>query len=114
PRTITDGAIALGTSTTTVTGTFASTDRYRTISGPGIPPGTTITAVAGGNGSITLSQPATASGTSLTIAIGAMPISIGTYTLTVVNDGSIADMSASTSYLQSVISSGSTFTVAPY
>jgi hypothetical protein len=114
PRTITDGAIALGTSTTTVTGTFAASDRYRTISGPGIPPGTTITAVAGGNGSVTISQPATASGTSLTIAIGATPIPIGTYTLTIVNDGSIDAIVNNSNFLPSVISSGSTFTVAPY
>jgi hypothetical protein len=114
PRTITDGAIALGTSTTTVTGTFAASDLYRSISGPGIPAGTTITALGSGNTSATISQPATASGTGLTIAIGATPVTVGTYTLTVVNDGSTANMSSSTSYLQSIISSGSTFTVAPY
>jgi IPT/TIG domain len=38
----------------------------------------------------------------------------GTYTLTVVNDGSVDAQTTNTKYSHSIVSSGSTFTVAPY
>ncbi|HKT00400.1 MAG TPA: IPT/TIG domain-containing protein [Rugosimonospora sp.] len=114
PRTITDGATTSGSATVGTAGA-ASTDVGRLVSGPGIPAGTTITAVTtGGSGNITLSNAATVTGTSVSVAIGPLPVMVGTYTVTIVNDGRAVDESTNVDYIQSVISSGSTFTVAPY
>jgi len=44
----------------------------------------------------------------------AIPVPAGAYTLTVVNDGQVDANTNNTDYGQSVISSGSTFSVADY
>lgn len=114
PKTITDGALTAA-STTLTSASLAASDAGRPIVGPGIPAGTTIVSVNTVAGTAVLSADSTATGSSLSLSIGANPVPIGTYTLTVVNDGQIAVMSSTDpNYLQSVISSGSTFTVAPY
>jgi hypothetical protein len=110
-RTVSNGVITTAnlSQITSTSAAFTTADNGRQIVGPGIPPGTTLTQVNGTTAD--LSQPATAAGTGLPITIGAVPIPIGTYTVTVVDNGQIAPTAAVTT---SVISSGSTFTVADY
>jgi hypothetical protein len=102
-------------STVTNAGTtqFKQTDIGRTISAPGyLQPGTTITGVAADNSSVTISAPAIQAGTTLIVRIGDPAVPVGTYTITVVSSGAVGAGGAN--YLQSVVSSGSTFTVADY
>jgi len=92
---------------------FQQTDVGRRIVGPGIPAGTTITAVAVDNKSVTLSAPATvAAVANVAVRIGDPPVPNGAYTITVVSSGAVG--ATGPTYIQSVISSGSTFTVADY
>jgi hypothetical protein len=114
PKAITDGGTTAA-STTLSSSSLVATDVGRTIYGPGVAVGTTIVSVNTVAHTAVLTAAATATGTSLTMYVGATPVSVGTYTLTVVNDGSANIMSSTNpTYSQSVISSGSTFTVAPY
>lgn len=110
----------LGGTTVTATGSasFSSADIGRVVTGTGIATsgaGTTITAVAAGGGSATLSQPTTAAGTGATLSLyaaGAVPN--GAYNLTYVSNGDLDAETDDTDYEQSIVSSGSTFTVAPF
>jgi hypothetical protein len=114
PKAITDGGTTAA-STTLSSSSLVATDVGRMIYGPGVAVGTTVVSVNTVAHTAVLSGAATATGTSLTMYVGATAVAIGTYTLTVVNDGAAAIMStANPDYSQSIISSGSTFTVAPY
>jgi hypothetical protein len=99
------------TSGSTAASVFTTADQGKVIVGAGFPDGTTITAV-NGTGVATLSNAVT--GTPPTSGSLYMPnyngATDGVYTLTVVNTGALAP----TTYSASVISSGSTFTVAAY
>lgn len=67
---VTDGATTSGSATvTSATAAFTAADVGRTISGAGIPAGSTITAVGSGT-SVTISQLATATATGVTITVG--------------------------------------------
>jgi hypothetical protein len=103
-----DESATISGTTVTAAGQFTATDVGSTITGPGIPAGTTITAQDGDTA--TLSQPAQSGSGTVNIAYPAVPA--GTYTITVVSSGEVG--ASGPSYTQSVISSGSTFTVAPY
>jgi hypothetical protein len=93
--------------------TFSAADIGRTVSGPNIQAGTVITAVHTDGSTATLSAAATGNtGTALTLT-NSTPVPVGTYTITIVNDGAVA-ADASASFLKSIICSGSTFTVADY
>jgi hypothetical protein len=117
-RSITDATISSGgTSLTSSAGAFSSAEVGHAITAPGVlPTGTVITAVS--SGTATVSNPATAAATG-SGANAAMTIftpyavTVGTYTVTVVSNGA-ANAQAATGYTQSIISSGSTFTVADY
>jgi hypothetical protein len=118
---VTGTALSGGLPMDTVTSTlakFSADDIGRTISGSGIPTGTTIKAVSGAGPYVaTLSKATTAAVTSaLTFTVSDLPpvVPIGTYSLTIVNDGTLGTKAASTTYSQSIITSGSTFTVADY
>jgi hypothetical protein len=106
-------ASVTATTTATTAGTFVAGDVGKTISGAGIPLGTTITAVDGVTGHATLSPALPAAISSgVTVTVGdPEPVPDGTYTLTVVSSGAQAPVTAPS---QSVISSGSTFTIAAF
>jgi hypothetical protein len=113
------GATTSASATVTGTGTaFFASDVGRAISGAGIPLGATITAY-GSATSVTISAPATATGTGVTLTIGdVQPVPEDTYTLTVVSNGQQDIQTGGTNedllYTQSIVSSGSTFTVSDY
>jgi flagellar hook protein FlgE len=72
-RQVTDGATTLADQTlTSATANFTSDDVGKTITGAGIPPGTTIASVTNGT-TIELSAPATATASGVTIDIAALP-----------------------------------------
>jgi len=98
---------------TAATGPFAATDVGKRIAGANIPANTTITGVT--NGVATLSATPTGATVGATNVTLTTPVPVGTYTLTVVNNGALnASVEQSSTYIQSIISSGSTFTVAEY
>ena len=109
-RTVTDAVLNGTTTLTSATATFVTADVGRSIVGPGIPPGTTIASRTSGT-DVVLSQAATTSATGVRTTIGAQAIPVGTYTLTVVSSGAFGSVPTLT---KTVISSGSTFTVADY
>jgi hypothetical protein len=95
----------------TTTGPFTSLDVGKRVTGTGIPADTFITAVS--SGTATLSKTPTTGGTNVALTlVNAVPI--GSYTLTVVSNGAVNSQTTDTNYTQSIISSGSTFTVADY
>ncbi len=105
----TNAATTLGASTASA---FNAGDVGRAISGPGIPNGTRIVSVT--SGVPTLSNAATASALTPTLTLhSGIPIPNGTYTVTVVSNGAIGAQLLP-NYTQTIISSGSTFTVADY
>lgn len=112
------GTLANGNQITLTTG-FTQADVGRVITGAGIPTGSTITAVNNAGTVVTLSQAYTTPG-AISGSNGAVsapsPVPNGAYTMTVVSTGALnaATNPAVTDYSQSVISSGSTFTVAPF
>jgi hypothetical protein len=116
----TQGTVAAVTTTqgspVVTSANFAATDVGRSIAGTGIPANTYIVSVVAGT-SATLSNNATASSgnspISATTDSGA-PVPNDSYNLVAVNDGSIGANLSNTSFLQSNVSSGSTFTVADY
>jgi hypothetical protein len=69
PRTVTDGATASDETVTSVSAAFNSYDQGRAIAGGSLPSGTTITAVVDPQ-TVTVSQPATATATGVTLTIG--------------------------------------------
>jgi hypothetical protein len=109
-RTVTDAVLNGTTTLTSASATFTTGDIGRSIVGPGIPPGTTIASRTSGT-EVELSAAATASGPGVRVTIGAQAIPVGTYTLTVVNNGAVGNITGLT---KTVISSRSTFTVADY
>jgi hypothetical protein len=116
-RTLTDAVTntTLGTAAnvSSTTTTFSAADLGKGVLGTGIPIGTTIISVTDSS-HIVLSNAATAVGTVPTLTIFPQtPVPIGTYTVTVVNNGAVNAQTAS-GYTQSIISGGSTFTVADY
>ena len=118
-RSVTTNAIAASGSSTIAAapGTFSSADVGRVISGTaGITAGTTITGVAAGGGSATLSAPTTASvasGATVDLYASA-PVPNGAYNLTYVSNGDLDAPSTDPDFTQSAVSSSSTFTVAPF
>jgi IPT/TIG domain len=101
---------------TSVTGgTLSQSDVGRSISGTGIPNGATITAVNTAGTTATISANATSAntGTGLTIE-SAYAVPNGAYTMTVVSNGATNAASTDANYSQTTVSSGSTFTVAPF
>jgi hypothetical protein len=98
-------------SSTSTTGPFVSTDVGRRVTGTGIPANTFITAVA--SGVATLSNTPTTAGTNVVLTL-TTPIPVGTYTVTVVSNGAANASTTDATYSQSIISSGSTFTVADF
>lgn len=112
--TTTDSANLTVVTTTTGTPTaFATYDVGRVVTGAGVTPvpyNTTLFSQATAAGVLTAAIPGTGA-TTVPMFIGnAAPVPTGVYTVTVVSDGSLG----STTYTQSIISSGSTYTVAPY
>ncbi|MFI5914654.1 IPT/TIG domain-containing protein [Dactylosporangium sp. NPDC051541] len=125
-KALTDAAGANNTKAlSTTTAMFAATDVGKAVSGANIPAGTVITAFTDTKNvtlSNNLSGAQTASG-SLAQPIyvyGTGAIPNGTYTVTVVSSGAVnANVVSATNpnaanYMQSILSSGSTFTVADY
>ncbi len=125
-RTVTD-AVTTNTdeTVTSAIGGFAQDDVGKLVVGTGIAPGSVIDSVTDSN-TIELDQAATAGGTvSVTVgadsATNAADIADGTYTVTIVSDGrpgatkTVGQPRTNAAYTPpSIISSGSTFTVAPY
>jgi hypothetical protein len=123
-RVVTDGLTATDTSLVSATAKFDQDDVGKLVSGTGIAGGTHIESVTNAT-TVVLDAATTATGTaSVTIgadnATNAADIANGTYTVTVVSDGrpgataTAAQTRTNANYAQSIISSGSTFTVAPY
>ena len=83
----------------------------KVISGTNVPVGTYIVSVS--TGTATLSNTPTGAAAGTYVVYEPTPIANGTYTVTVVNTGAINAQSAAT-FKKSIISSGSTFTVADY
>jgi hypothetical protein len=123
-RAVTTIATTDGSATVTgAAGKFKAADVGRPITGTGIAPGTTIVSISGtgvtlGNGA-TLSKPAVAGATAaspqtLTVSAAA-PVLDAAYTMTYVTNGIIdAATLDPDNYSQSIITSGSTFTVSDY
>jgi hypothetical protein len=108
--------VASGSSTVSGSnGTFAASDVGQVItSGTKFTAGTIITSVAANGSSATLSQPAIGTSTTATVTIlPSVAVSDGTYTLTIVSSGAIGAQ-ADPMFSKSVVSNGSTFTVADY
>jgi hypothetical protein len=106
---------ALSTTVTAPAGSFTSADVGRVISVANVPAGTTITAVAAGGAGATLSAASTVLGTAVTATLyAAAPVLNGAYNLTYVSNGDLDAPTTDVDFNQSVISSGSTFTVAPF
>ncbi len=113
PRTATIGITDQSTAITGGAGTFFTADVGRSITGTGIPLGATIASVTSPTAA-TLSVPATATNASASATVAnPTPVPVGTYTLTVVNNGAIGAQLLDP-YIKTIISSGSTFTVADY
>jgi hypothetical protein len=112
------------TSTTTNPNVLVSTagfhqhDVGKTVTGAGISPGTTIIAVSQNGNNATISSPATADATVTVTVRTPVEVPEGTYTVTVVSNGAQevqpGGSSADENYRQTIISSGSTFTVSDY
>jgi hypothetical protein len=97
----------------TITGTFPQGAVGKLATGTGLAPGTVITSVNAGGTSATISMQGLTSTTSSVTLTYPNPVPNGTYTLTIVSNGTVGGQSA-TGYTQTVVSSGSTFTVADY
>jgi hypothetical protein len=112
-RTVTGPTNASASATlASTTAYFSQYDVGRTITGANIPDYTTIKAVSADGKTATLSASSTAAvanTTPLQIA-NANPLPVGTYTITVVSNGAVG----ATGVSQSIISSGSTFTIADF
>lgn len=119
PHTAPTGTIATSTSSAVLTGAagdFVAGDVGRAVSGTGIAAGATIIAVAADGSTATMSANATAVGAAvadITIAAG-VPVPSDAYNLTVVSNGAVGANVTDANFVQSNISSGSTFTVADY
>ncbi|WP_189113603.1 IPT/TIG domain-containing protein [Pilimelia terevasa] len=96
---------------------FTVADVGRSITGTGIPAGTVISAYTSAT-QVTLSNAATAGGTVTMTIANPVPVPNGTYTVAVISNGAVdvqaGGASEDANYTESIISSGSTFTVADY
>jgi hypothetical protein len=97
---------------------LTNADMGRAVTGPGIPPGTVIMGMSSDGTSAFLSTQPMSTGagqgnSTLTIS-DAVPVPVGTYTMTVVSNGAVGAWPADTGYTQSVISGASTFTVSDF
>jgi len=121
------GALMVGAGTSAATGTNASTaltgatgltqaDVGKAVTGTNVAAGSILTAV-GTAGAATLSIAATGAVTAVTVTDGS-PVPKGTYTVTVVSNGlpgtQIGGANYAADFLQTVVSSGGTFTVADF
>ncbi|MEU8238588.1 IPT/TIG domain-containing protein [Actinoplanes missouriensis] len=96
-------------------GTFTQGDVNRPITGGNVGSGNYITAVAPGGAQATLNAATGSSGAgTFTLAVFGAPVPNGAYNLTYVSNGSPDAVTADPNYRQSVLSSGSVFTVAPF
>jgi hypothetical protein len=92
-------------------------DIGKTVAGTGIPPGVTIVNLNqdGTTAYLSAAPTSAATGTSSTITVSdPVPVPVGSYTLTVVSNGSLAAWPADPSYTQSAVSGASTFTVSDF
>src|SRR2546430_2096383 len=91
-------------------------DMATVVAGPGIRPGAVITNTSADGTTASLSTQVSASSSpATTISLSdPVPVPIGTYTVTVVSNGPMNAFPTDTNYTQSVVSSGSTFTVSDY
>ncbi|GIE33023.1 hypothetical protein Ait01nite_060680 [Actinoplanes italicus] len=124
-RPIANVTVTNSTTLTAASGSFTQADIGRTVvsasaltTDPKLADNTTIIAIGTGGTTATLSAPITGTlpGSPLAADISvqqSVPVANGTYTITVVNDGAVGAQLSAT-YSQSIISSGSTFTVADY
>jgi hypothetical protein len=120
-RTFADTVLTSGSTTiTSATGAFNSADIGRVVTGGTLPGGTTITAVTNAT-TATVSAPPTTSATTVSTVVLNNPgpvVPNGSYTVAVVANGGVdvqpGGTMADPAYLKSIISSGSTFTVADY
>jgi hypothetical protein len=107
-----------GAPVTAISPALSQADVGKVITGTGIAPGTTIVGLGDVNGtSAYLSAPTlpSATGSSGTIMVGdAFPVTGGPYTLTIVSNGAPGAPGSDSTYSQSVMSSGATFTVADF
>jgi hypothetical protein len=130
---VTGIALGIGSQTATVSGAtngpnqpphltgispaLTQADIGKAVTGTGIAPGTTIMGIGADGTTAYLSAPNTsaATGTPGTVMISEpMPVPVGTYTLTVVSNGTLNAWPSDPNYTQSVVSSGSTFTVSDF
>ncbi|MFD0521233.1 beta strand repeat-containing protein [Paractinoplanes durhamensis] len=94
-------------------GSFTQADIGRPITNANLT-GVTIATVAAGGGAATVTG-GTASGTgTLTASVWGSPVPDGAYNLTYVSNGAVDANSSDATYAQSVLSSSSVFTVAPF
>ncbi|MDT4989799.1 MAG: hypothetical protein QOI74_3893, partial [Micromonosporaceae bacterium] len=112
PKVATDGTTIVPTYTS-ATAVFTSADVGRPIYGPLIPAGTTVVAQSGGTIATLSAAPLVGGPTAVATIGNPTLVPIGTYTVTVVSDGMV-DADSDVDYSQSIISSGSTFTVSDY
>jgi hypothetical protein len=118
PRAVTDAQITSGgTTLTSASAGFTDEDAGRLVTGTGIRAGTSIVSVTDPS-TVQLSRPATLSRTgTATVGVSA-PVPDGPYSVTVVSDGGVdvqpGGSHADAGYWQTVVSSGSAFTVADY
>jgi hypothetical protein len=113
-RAITAATVSTSANTvaaTAATGPFTALDVGKRVTGTGIPVDTFITGVT--TGTATLSNTPTVAGTDVALTL-VNPVPVGSYTLTVVSNGGANAETTDENYSQSIISSGSTFTVADY
>ena len=115
----TSGSIATASGSPTLTGAsgdFTSAEIGQVVTGTGIPANTYITAVPAGGATATMSANAlSTNATDADVKVTApVPLTNGAYQLTVVSNGVVGANISDTAYTQTNVSSGSTFTVAPY
>jgi hypothetical protein len=110
----TPDAVFTTSGSTTVVSTaapFSAGDVGKVLTGTNIAPGTYITGVTTGTATLSIPALGAVSGTVTIFTPAAIPN--GTYTITVVTSGAPGAQSGA-AYMKSIISSGSTFTVADY
>lgn len=100
-------------SATTATGPFTSNDVGRLVTGSGIPAGTFVTAVSAGGAATLSNLPTSNNATNVALTLYS-PVPVGVYTVTVVSNGAVNAPATDNAFSQSVVTSGSTFTVADY
>lgn len=110
-RTVEATAVTSGAATVT-SAQFNAVDVGKRVVHSAFPTGTTVVSVT--TTGATLSNNATASPSGAQTLAIQTPVPTGTYTLTVVSNGAFNAATTDTGYLQSIITSGSTFTVADY